>query len=190
MSEVEDPRMNRTWFTLLLLPGLACGCTKAKPAPASPISLDPAVQVVHAQPRTVARTVGQPGVIQAHQRPAIYAKVSGFVQAWHVHIGAHVKKCATLLELMAPELAAQHQKMLAQVELDRAMVEQPLKLVTVGDSNLTASTETVAQTSAEVKRYQADVERWTGEVKRLTGLVADRVVDQQVLDETRRQLQS
>jgi multidrug efflux pump subunit AcrA (membrane-fusion protein) len=36
----------------------------------------------------------------------------------------------------------------------------------------------------------ADVERWDSEVKRLTGLVKDRVVDQQVLDETQRQLKS
>jgi multidrug efflux pump subunit AcrA (membrane-fusion protein) len=48
----------------------------------------------------------------------------------------------------------------------------------------------VAQTSAEVKRYQADVERWDSEVRRLTGLVKAKVVDQQVLDETRRQLKS
>jgi multidrug efflux pump subunit AcrA (membrane-fusion protein) len=41
-----------------------------------------------------------------------------------------------------------------------------------------------------VKRYEADVERWDSEVKRLTTLVGERVVDQQVLDETRRQLKS
>ena len=48
----------------------------------------------------------------------------------------------------------------------------------------------VAQARADVNRYEADVERWDSEVKRLTALVEERVVDQQVLDETRRQLQS
>src|SRR5205807_2558976 len=57
-------------------------------------------------------------------------------------------------------------------------------------SNVTAATEMVAQTGADVNRYQADVDRWDSEVKRLTGLVKERVVDQQVHDETRRQLQS
>ena len=57
--------MNRAWLTMLLLAGLACGCSEKKPAPRSPISLDPAVKVVHAQYRTVKRTVEQPGVISA-----------------------------------------------------------------------------------------------------------------------------
>ena len=169
---------------------LACGCSKAKQAPVSPISLDPVVKVVHALPRTLVRTVAQPGVIGAYERTAIYAKVSGFVQKWHVDIGDRVKSGATLVELMAPELVEQHRQIQAQVELDRVMVEQSRKLVTVAASNVTASVELVAQTSAEVMRSQADVERWGSEVKRLTGLVKERVVDQQVLDETRRQLKS
>jgi HlyD family secretion protein len=182
--------MNRAWVTILLLPGLACGCSNAKPAPASPISLDPTVKVVHALPRTVVRTVPQPGVIEAYERTAMYALVSGYVQKWDVDIGDQVKKGATLAELTAPWLVEQHRQTQAQVELDRVMVEQSRKLVLVAESNVTAATEMVAQTSAEVKRYQADVERWDSEVKRLTGLVKQKVVDQQVLDETRRQLQS
>ncbi|MDB5310902.1 MAG: czcB 5 [Gemmataceae bacterium] len=182
--------MTRVWLTLLLLPGLAGGCSDPKPAPGSPVSLAPAVKAVHALPRTVVRTVEQPGVIGAYERTAIYAKVSGFVQKWHVDIGDQVKTGATLVELTAPELVEQHLQMKAQADLDRVMVEQARKLVIVAESNVTASTETVSQTRADVNRYEADVERWDGEVKRLTGLVAERVVDQQVLDETRRQLKS
>jgi HlyD family secretion protein len=182
--------MNRVWLTLLLLAGLACGCSAPKPPPASPIDLDPAVKVVHAQYRTVKRTVEQPGVIGAYERTALYAKVSGFVQKWNVDIGDRVKKGATLIELTAPELVAQHQQMQAQVELDRVLVEQSRKQHLVAQRNVTAATETVEQTRADVKRYEADVARWESEVKRLTGLVGERVVDQQVLDETQRQLKS
>ena len=182
--------MNRAWLTLLLLLGLACGCSDPKPPPASPISLDPAVKVVHAQPRTVTRTVGQPGVIEAYERTALYAKVSGFVQKWNVDIGDHVKKGATLVELTAPELVAQHQQMQSQVELDRALVDQAHKLDLVAQRNITAATETVAQTRADVNRYAADVEYWGSEVKRLTSLAEDKVVDRQVLDETQNQLKA
>ena len=182
--------MNRIWLTLLLLPGLACGCSKSDPAPASPISLDPAVKVVHALPRTVVRTVEQPGVIGAYERTALYAKVSGFVQKWNVDIGDRVKKGATLVELTAPELVEQHRQMQAQVDLDRALVDQSHKLHIVSQRNVTAAAAQVAQTLADVNRYAADVERWESEVKRLTSLVAEKVVDQQVLDETRRQLKS
>jgi RND family efflux transporter MFP subunit len=177
-------------LVLMLLPGLLSGCSRPDPAPASAISLDPVVKVVHARRRTVMRTVAQPGVIGAYERTAVYAKVSGFIRQWHVDIGDRVKKGAPLVELISPELVEQHRQMQAQVVLDQAMVEQSQKLVTVAESNVTAATETVHQTRADVNRYEADVERWQSEVKRLTGLVKQRVVDQQVLDETRRQLKS
>jgi HlyD family secretion protein len=169
---------------------LACGCSDPKPAPKSPISLDPAVKVAHAQPRTIVRTVEQPGVIGAYERTALYVKVSGYVEWWKADIGDRVKKGETLAELTAPWLVEQHRQMQAQVELDLALVEQSKKLVDVAASNVTAAIETIAQTKAEVDRYQADVVRWDSEVKRLTGLVKEKVVDQQVLDETQRQLQA
>src|SRR5690349_21891955 len=139
--------MNRTWLLLLLL-GLACGCARSEPSRPDPISLDPAVKVVHARYRTVKRTVEQPGVIGAYERTALYAKVSGFVQKWNVDIGDRVKKGATLVELTAPELVAQHQQMKDQVVLDRAMVEQSQKQHVVAQRNVTAATEQVAQARA------------------------------------------
>jgi HlyD family secretion protein len=181
--------MKRIWFTLLV-PGLLCGCYHPKPSPASPISFDPAVKLVHAEYRTVKRTVEQPGVIGAYERTALYAKVSGFVAKWNVDIGDRVKKGTTLVELTAPELVEQHRQMQAQVELDRATVVQSRKQHLVAQRNVTAATERVAEARADVIRDEAAVERWRSEVKRLTGLVGDRIVDQQVLDETRRQLQA
>jgi multidrug efflux pump subunit AcrA (membrane-fusion protein) len=70
------------------------------------------------------------------------------------------------------------------------MVDQSEKQHIVSQRNVTAATEQVAQARADTKRYEADVKRWQSEVKRLTGLVKERVVDQQVLDETQRQLES
>ena len=181
--------MNRAWLVFVLLSGLACGCAEPDPPPAPPVSLD-SVKVVYAHHRTVQRTVEQPGVIGAYERTALYAKVPGFVAKWSVDIGDRVKKGATLVELTAPELVEQHRQMEAQVELDRAMVEQSHKQHLVAQRNVTAATEKVVQARADVKRYAADVERWESEVTRLTALVGERVIDQQVLDETRRQLKS
>ena len=90
--------MNRTCH-LLLPPGLASSGARSEPSRAEPMSLDPAVKVVHARPRTVVRTVGQPGMIGAYERTALYAKVSGFVQRWDVDIGDRVKAGTTLVEL-------------------------------------------------------------------------------------------
>jgi multidrug efflux pump subunit AcrA (membrane-fusion protein) len=129
-------------------------------------------------------------VISAYERTALYAKVSGFVQKWNVDIGDRVKKGATLVELTAPELVEQHRQMQAQVVLDEALVNQSQKQHVVAQRNVTAATEQVAQARAEVKSYEALVVRWEREVKRLTTMVGLRVIDQQVLDETRRQLDS
>jgi multidrug efflux pump subunit AcrA (membrane-fusion protein) len=146
--------------------------------------------VVYAQPRNIVRTVEQPGVISAYERTALYAKISGFVAKWNVDIGDRVKKGATLVELTAPEVVAQHEQMKAQVVLDQAVVDQSRKQHIVAQRNVTAATEQVAQAQADVKSYEAIVERWQSEVKRLTSLVGQRVVDAQVLDETQRQLKS
>jgi HlyD family secretion protein len=182
--------MNRILFVLLLLPGLAAGCSKPDATSAAPVNLAPAVKVVHARERTLKRSVEQPGVISAYERTAVYAKVSGFVVKWNVDIGDTVKKGATLIELTAPELVAQHRQMEAQIQLDRAMVEQTNKQHIVAQRNVLAAAEQVEQARADVKSYEALVERWQSEVKRLTSLVGERVVDQQVLDETQRQLSS
>src|SRR6202007_2940530 len=120
---------------------------------APPVSLAPTVKAVHAEYRTVKRTVEQPGVIGAYERTALYAKVSGYVAKWNVDIGDRVKKGATLVELTAPELVEQHRQMEAQVVLDQAMVEQSDKQHLVAQRNVTAAVETVAQARADVNRY-------------------------------------
>ena len=79
--------------------------------------------------------------------------------------------------------------MKALVVLDRALVEQSHKQHRAC-RNAMAATELVAQARADVNRWVADVDRWESEVKRLTGLVAERVVNQQILDETTRQLRA
>ncbi len=144
--------------------------------------------MVHPQYRTVNRTVEQPGVIGAYERTALYAKVAGFVDKWNVDIGDRVKRGQTLVKLTAPEVVAQHQQMQAQVVLDRALVDQSHKFHLVAQRNAMAATEQLAQARSDVNRWVADVDRWESEVKRLTVLVAERVVNQQILDETTRQL--
>jgi multidrug efflux pump subunit AcrA (membrane-fusion protein) len=101
-----------------------------------------------------------------------------------------VEKDATLVELTAPELVAQHRQAQAQVELEQALVRQSQKQHEVARRNVTAASEQVAQAQAEVKSSAALVKRWEGEVKRLTVMVKKQVVDLEVLSETTRQMES
>src|SRR5262249_34738095 len=103
--------MKRAWLIVFLAGAAACGCAGTKAAPAPPASSDPTVKVVRPQRRTVQRFVSQPGVINAYEQTAIYAKVSGYVLKWHPDIGDRVKKGDVLIELTAPELVEQHRRM-------------------------------------------------------------------------------
>ena len=57
--------------------------------------------------RTIARTVGQPGFINAYEQTSIYPKVAGYVQEWNVDIGDRIKKDQEIATLSVPELPAE-----------------------------------------------------------------------------------
>jgi RND family efflux transporter MFP subunit len=176
-------------LVLLGVVGLS-GCSPRQPAVAGSVTPVPTVHLVKPETRDLVRTVEQPGFIEAYEQTSIFAKVAGFVSAWKVDIGDRVGKDDLLATLAIPELVAEHEQKLAQVVLDEEQVKQAEKLVQVAQSNLQAATAQTAEAEANVVRYQADIERWESEVKRLTTLVKQRVVDQQVLDESSKQLKS
>ncbi len=165
------------------------GCAKIEEhAPPSPNA--PEVETVQPQRRDIFRTVGQPGFVEAYEQSSIFPKITGFIEKWHVDIGDKVKKDQLLANLFVPELVEEHRLKQATVTLDKVLVDQNKKLVEVADGNLKAAVAKVAQSKAVVGKFQAEVERWQSEVRRLTDLVAQRVVDRQVLDESIRQLRS
>jgi RND family efflux transporter MFP subunit len=79
---------------------------------------------------------------------------------------------------------------MAQVELDKRLVEQSQQLVVVAESNVQMAIAQLAEATANVGKYRAEVVRWESELKRLTQMVAEKVVDRQILTETQRQFDS
>ena len=165
------------------------GCSKetehAKPSPTMP-----EVTLVKAETRNILRTVGQPGFVEAYEQTSIFSKIPGFIEKWNVDIGDKVKKNQVLATLFVPELVEEYGFKQATVLLDKVLVEQAERLVDSADGTLKASIAKVAKAKADVGKFDADVVRWQSEVKRLTSLVAQRVVDQQILDESTKQLRS
>src|SRR5262245_55365596 len=92
----------------MLLLTLAVGCSKSKVEKASRIELVPTVKVEKPQVRDIRLPIAQPGKVEAFEQTAIYSKIAGFVQKWHVDIGTRVKKGDLLVELLVPELADEH----------------------------------------------------------------------------------
>ncbi|HEY2761896.1 MAG TPA: efflux RND transporter periplasmic adaptor subunit, partial [Pirellulales bacterium] len=174
----------------MLVLAFAVGCSKAKIEKPVQVSLEPHVTVEQPALRDIHLSIAQPGAIEPYEQTAIYSKIAGFVEKWHVDIGDRVKKGDLLIELIVPELADEHAQKVAQVEQYKAVVHQSEKLVTVAKSNVQAAKDAVVEAQANIDRYQADVERWQGELNRLSGLAKDGVVNAEVLAETENQLKS
>lgn len=169
---------------------LVTGCEKEVSDPATTVSSIPTVEVVKPEARDLHSTVDGPGFVEAYEETDIYAKVSGFIKKLYADIGQQVKKNELLAEIFVPELDEDHQRKVAEVELDKKQVDQAKQLVVVAESKLQTAIAQVAEAKADVGKYEAEIVRWESEVQRLTKMVEERVMDRQVLDETKKQLAS
>jgi HlyD family secretion protein len=147
-------------------------------------------RIVKPELRSIDYTIDQPGFVDAFEQTSIFSKVSGFIKHFCVDIGQMVKKGELLAEIFVPELDEDHQRKMAQVELDKKLVEQAKQFVVVAESNVQMAIAQLAEAKANVGKSQAEVVRWESEVNRLTQMVQERVVDRQVLTETQKQLDS
>jgi membrane fusion protein (multidrug efflux system) len=76
----------------------------------------PRVQVTLPKPGPTERSLTLPGNVEAWNEAPIYAQVSGYVTHWYKDYGAHVEAGELLAEIDAPELNAQYQAALAQLQ--------------------------------------------------------------------------
>ena len=99
-----------------------------------------------------------PGRLEAYSRAPIYARVGGFLKAWHVDIGAPVKAGQLLAEIEAPDL--DQQLLQAKATLASAQAAETLAKVTaqrwqpLGGSN-TVSRQTVDEKTGDLTVKQA-----------------------------------
>ncbi len=181
-------RRRRDGWRWGLLIVLALGCRQpAEPSNRAPQAVAP-VQVIKPDIRRLTHTVVQPGAVEAYEQTALYAKVSGFIESFSADIGQEVKKGDVLAEIFGPELSDELERKTAQVELARQNVEHALRLVDVAQSSVQTGVAQLAEAQAGVRKCQAEVVRWESELTRLTQMVQEHVVDRQVLNETREQL--
>jgi multidrug efflux pump subunit AcrA (membrane-fusion protein) len=179
-----------TRYLVVVLSLVSAGCGSKAPPAQSTVKTDPTVRLVHTTVRDLTRTIGQPSFIDSYEQTAIYAKLPGYVLEWHVDIGDPIKKDQVLATIYIPELKEEVQVKTARVEMDTALVQQAHKLVDVAAGNLRAAEAQVVEAKANVNKFEALVVRWQSEVEREKGLVAEDVLDQQILDESTRQLQA
>ena len=102
-----------------------------------------------------------PSELQAYSRAPIFARVSGYLKAWNVDIGAHVKTGQTLAEIETPELDQQLAQ--ARADLDTAKANAALAQTTAKRWLAMLGTDAVAQ---------QDVDQRTGDYAAKKAIVA------------------
>jgi multidrug efflux pump subunit AcrA (membrane-fusion protein) len=139
------------------------------------------------QKRSLTASVGQPAFVYAYEQTSLFPKVTGFVDEWKVDIGDKVKKGQVLAHIAVPELVAELQEAQQQAALDKALIDVNKRVVEVNVSDKVVAEAKARAAEENVKKFQAGVERWTSEVERLGKIPT--VIDQQVLQESKKQLQ-
>ncbi|MFP3552219.1 efflux RND transporter periplasmic adaptor subunit [Paraburkholderia sp. SIMBA_049] len=102
-----------------------------------------------------------PSELQAYSRAPIFARVSGYLKAWNVDIGAHVKAGQPLAEIETPELDQQLAQ--AKADLDTAKANADLAATTARRWQSMLGTDAVAQ---------QDVDQRTGDYAAKKAIVA------------------
>ncbi len=133
----------------------------------------PTVSTISPQLAVNRSSLDLPGRLEAYSRAPIYARVSGFLKAWYVDIGAPVKAGQLLAEIEAPDL--DQQLMQAKAALASAQAAESLAAVTaqrwqtLGSSNAVAK-QTVDEKIGDLTVKQALAKAAQANVDRLTVL--------------------
>lgn len=148
------------------------------------------VEITHPERRTVSRSVGEPGELEAFETTALHAKIAGYVKTWTVNIGDTVKKGQTLAELSVPELEAELKQKQAAVEQAIAKHKQTNSVVRVAEADAASAEAKIVEVRAGMRRVEAELARWKAEFRRIEDLHAVRAQTGTLLDETRSKLRS
>jgi membrane fusion protein (multidrug efflux system) len=157
MKELKQMAFMRSFLILVLIIAATTSCrssaqdqaakTAASPAPAQ----TPTVNVTEVVSMEMNRRFRLPGELQPFQDVAIYARVTGFVEAINVDRGSVVRRGQLLARLRAPELDAQRSEAEAR---SRAAQSQRVEAAARVNSARAQRLEAEAKLAAEEATYQ------------------------------------
>ena len=147
------------------------------------------IRVVRPEKRDIRMMVVQPGTLQAFEATPIYSRISGYVEKYRYNIGDRVKKGDVLIDMWIPDLVEKLSQQSAAVKRADVQIRVTQSALRAAEAKLETAKARILSAEAGVKRAQASYTRWESEYKRLEQLVAQRVLDVQVRDETYRQFE-
>jgi RND family efflux transporter MFP subunit len=114
----------------------------------------PTVSLVHFSPGTTGDSISLPGNIQAFNKAAIYARVSGYLKSWQTDIGSPVKAGQLLGVIDAPDLDQQYAQAKANLMMDE--VNERLAVLTAQRWQALLAQNAIARQDADTKTAAAD----------------------------------
>jgi multidrug efflux pump subunit AcrA (membrane-fusion protein) len=147
------------------------------------------IRIIHPGRRTLRMEVVQPGTIQAFETTPVYSRIAGYVNKYHYEIGDRVKAGDVLLDMWIPDYERELDQKTAAVKRADVQIDVAKSSLRAAEAKLETARARIASAEAGVKRAQASYTRWESEYRRLEKLVAQRVLDVQVRDETYRQFE-
>ncbi|HEV3025703.1 MAG TPA: efflux RND transporter periplasmic adaptor subunit [Pirellulales bacterium] len=186
-------------FVVLLAAVLGCDRSTAESGPATKKQESSAIHVTTVKPqrKTIARSVRQPGQIEAFLQAPLYAKMPGYVRRFLVDIGDTVqgpcydtsgnltKRGQLLAEVAIPELDQELRQKRALVAQAKAEVEQARAGVKVARAALKPAEEQYEQALANLDRAEADYAKWESEYQRMVKLAETKAINSKLVDEER-----
>jgi RND family efflux transporter MFP subunit len=160
-SPPDAPRKSRRGLTIAGLVGLVAvvfvvvsglwnrNASEAKLKEWTDSQAVPVVSVVQPANSANQSSLDLPGRLEAYTRAPIYARVGGFLKAWHVDIGAPVKAGQLLAEIEAPDL--DQQLLQAKASLASAQAAEALATVTAGRWQQLGGANTVSRQTVDEK---------------------------------------
>jgi HlyD family secretion protein len=195
--------MNRMIYLLILPTCVAAlaGCNRheAATSEAKKTSAERTVTLVSPEKRTIKRVIDQPATIEPFEETPLFARIAGYVQKVHVDIGDRVagpvfdsqgkvvKPGQLLVEISAPETDEELKQKQALVKQAEAEVDQATATFDAAQANVATLKALIAEAEAARGRVQATFEFWDSQNKQAEELVANKVLDKQTREDTRKQ---
>lgn len=150
--------MRRPLLPLLLSLGAACGKPAAEAAPPPSPQGPPTVVIVPVVSQTLSKPMRLSGELVAYRDVVLHARVQGFVEKIDVDRGAVVKRGQALVQLAAPEVAAQRSEAEAKLASDLATYQRLKEASStpgvVSGNDVNVSAQTVEADRARVRMWQ------------------------------------
>ncbi len=132
------------------------------------------VALVHAKTSDPTDTITLPGNIVGWNEAPIYARVEGYVKAWHADFGHEVKKGQVLAEITTPDLDAEYRQAVADLESERArnaLADLTAKRYTAMRESHALSEQAISVQLAEAQAQAAKVRAAEQKVKNIEAFI-------------------